>query len=67
MTVVVSSQQDRIEIQIQSLFGSRREVVQSGDLLGGSLEHQMEGGNMGFPELYLDGLNHGVEVEEAVD
>ena len=67
MTVVVSSQQDRIGIQIQSLFGFRKDVVQSGGLLGGSLEHQTEGGNMGFPELYLDGLNPGVEVEEAVD
>ena len=67
MTVVASSQQDRIGIQIQSLFGFQRDVVPSGVLLGGDLERQTEGGNMGFPELYLDGLNPGVEMEQAVD
>ena len=67
MTVVASSQQGQIGIQTQSLFGFQKDVVQRGVLLGGDLEHQTEGDKLGFPELYLNELNPGAEVEEAVD
>ena len=64
---MASSQQDQIGIQTRSLFGFQRDVVQSGVLLGGGLEHQTEEDNVGSPELCLDELNPGAEVEEAVD
>ena len=67
MTDVANSQLDQIVIQTRSLFGFQRDVVQSSVLLGGGLEHQTEEDNVGFPELCLDELNPGAEVEEAED